>query len=109
MVIDFSITYLLKEKVKLNKFLANSVGFISAASSNYLLNRLWTFESTKQQVAVEYTEFIGISMVGLITNNIFLWVFNEKFKLNFYLAKFIAILLTTFWNFFANYYITFSR
>ena len=108
MVIDFGITYLLKEKVKINKFLANSAGFISAATSNFFLNKIWTFHSNNPQVAAEYSEFIGIALVGLITNNFFLWIFNEKLKLNFYIAKFMAILLTTFWNFFANYYITFK-
>ena len=44
---------------------------------------------------------------GLITNNIFLYLFHEKLSKQFYASKFIAILLTSFWNFFANYYYTF--
>lgn len=107
MIIDFAITWLLKEKFKINKFVANSIGFLVAASSNYYFNRIWTFQSANKQVALEYSEFIGIAIVGLITNNIFLWFFNEKLKLNFYIAKFIAVLLTTAWNFFANYFFTF--
>ncbi len=107
MVIDFAITWLLKEKIKINKFAANSIGFLAAASSNYYFNRIWTFQSANKHVALEYSEFIGIAIVGLITNNFFLWFFNEKLKFNFYFAKFIAILLTTAWNFFANYFFTF--
>ena len=37
MIIDFGTTWLLKEKVKINKYLANSTGFILAATSNYLI------------------------------------------------------------------------
>ena len=44
MVVDFSITILLKEKLKIHRYIANSAGFVLAASSNYLFNRLWTFE-----------------------------------------------------------------
>ena len=40
MAVDFGITFLGKEKLRLNKYVANSLGFISAASTNYVLNRL---------------------------------------------------------------------
>jgi len=106
LIIDFSLTYLLKEKLKTNRFLANSIGFIVAASSNYLLNRIWTFESHNSKIVLEFSSFFLISILGLLFNNTFLY-FLEK-RMNFYLAKTFAIGLTTFWNFFANYYITFS-
>mgnify|MGYP001293249327 FL=1 len=51
MIMDFGTTWLLKEKVKINKYVANSTGFILAATSNYLLNRFWTFHSENTKVA----------------------------------------------------------
>lgn len=124
MLIDFSVTYLLKEKLKLNKYFANSAGFIIAASSNYLLNRIWTFHSHNNQVFLEYSGFLIISTAGLLINNGFLYLFEKKFsfskfskklvnldiaeKYDFYFAKLCAIAITTIWNFFANYYITFN-
>ena len=45
LIVDFSITILLKEKLKIHRYISNSAGFTIAASSNYLLNRIWTFES----------------------------------------------------------------
>ena len=74
-VVDFGITFLFKEKLKLNKYIANSLGFMAAASTNYLLNRWWTFRSHDP---------------------------------DFYLSKLIAIGLVTLWNFFMNYYFTFT-
>jgi putative flippase GtrA len=107
MVIDFSITFLLKEKLKIHRYISSSTGFILAASSNYLFNRFWTFESNNPRVLVEYGTFIIISLIGLIINNLFLYLFEKK--VNFYVAKFFAILVTTLWNFFANYYLTFTH
>jgi putative flippase GtrA len=107
MVIDFSITFLLKEKLKIHRYISSSTGFILAASSNYLFNRFWTFESNNPRVLVEYGTFIIISLFGLIINNLFLYLFEKK--VNFYVAKFFAILVTTLWNFFANYYLTFTH
>ena len=34
MVVDFGITFLCKEKLRLNKYISNSLGFVTAASSN---------------------------------------------------------------------------
>ena len=107
-VVDFGITFLFKEKLKLNKYIANSLGFMAAASTNYLLNRWWTFRSHDPEVAQQYVQFVGISAFGLILNNIIIYLLNDKARLNFYLSKLIAIGLVTLWNFFMNYYFTFT-
>ena len=107
LVIDFSITYLLKEKVKIHRYISSSVGFTLAASSNYLLNRIWTFESTNSKIFLEYSSFLIISIIGLAINNLFLYLFEKK--LRFYLAKLFAIGVTMIWNFTANYIFTFNQ
>ena len=108
-VIDFFFTWLCKEKLKWNKFISNSVGFTLAAVSNYVFNRIWTFESNNPQVGREFLSFFLVSLIGLLMNNIFLYLFHEKAKLNFYLSKAFAIALVTIWNFLANYLFTFQQ
>jgi len=108
-IVDYGFTYLFKEKFKVHKYLANSIGFTIAASTNYVLNRIWTFESDNPDIAVEYGEFLVISLVGLGLNNLLLWIFHSRFNLNFYVAKLIAIGFVTIWNFLANYFITFNQ
>jgi len=107
MVIDFSTTWLLKEKAKVNKYIANSTGFILAATSNYIWNRIWTFQSENSQIAVEYLSFILISTAGLGINNFVIYLLNDRLKINFYLSKLLAIGVVTIWNFFMNFIITF--
>ncbi len=106
--VDFSITYICKEWIRLNKYIANSLGFTFAATSNYLLNRLWTFES-HNSIPTEYMKFIGISLIGLGINNAVIYLLTEKLKWNFYLSKLFAIGVVTVWNFFMNYFFTFTR
>jgi len=108
LIIDFSITFLCKEKIKLDKYVSNSIGFILAAGSNYIFNRIWTFGSNNPEIAIEFSSFIFVSIVGLIINNSILWLLHNRVDLNFYLSKFGAIMVTTFWNFFANYFYTFN-
>lgn len=107
MLIDFSTTWLLKEKVRINKYLANSTGFILAATSNYIWNRLWTFQSEDSHIATEYFTFILISVAGLGINNFVIFLLNDKLKINFYFSKLIAIGVVTVWNFLMNFMITF--
>jgi putative flippase GtrA len=108
MVIDFGTTWLLKEKASVNKYIANSTGFILAATSNYIWNRFWTFHSENPRIATEYFSFILISLAGLGINNLMLYLCTEKLKMNFYLSKLIATGFVTIWNFIMNYLITFS-
>ena len=107
MLVDFAITWLLKEKAKINKYAANAAGFIAAASSNYTLNRLWTFQSTNPEILTEYLSFVAIAIIGLGINTAVVWLLVEKRKLNFYLSKVFAIGVVTCWNFGMNWWITF--
>ncbi|MFH0843192.1 MAG: GtrA family protein [Bacteroidota bacterium] len=105
MVVDFSITWLLKEKIKVHRYIASSTGFLVAATTNYYLNRIWTFSSNDPEILIEYGTFVIISVIGLAINNLFLYLFEKKFP--FYFAKLLAIGITMIWNFLANNYITF--
>lgn len=106
--IDFGITYLLKEKVKINKYIANSIGYVSAATSNYIFTRIWAFENTNPDVLTQYLIFVTISLIGLGLMNFFIWIFHEKFKMNFYVSKVVALSMVLIWTFSAHYTITFS-
>lgn len=107
-VLDFMVTWLLKEKAGLHKYVANSIGFLSAASSNYIWNRLWTFQSENPDIAYQYTVFLMVSLGGLVFNNAALWFFHEKKKYPFYVSKILAVLVAMFWNFFGYKFIAFS-
>jgi len=101
--VDFGITYLCKEWLRLNKYVANSLGFLCASTTNYILNRIWTFHNENPDITGQYLRFLGIAAVGLVINNLTIWLLHGRFRLNFYLAKLFAIGVVTFWNFFMNY------
>ena len=107
-VVDFGITYLAKEFLKLNKYVANSLGFICAATSNYILNRTWTFGSSDPDIAMQYLRFFGFSLIGLAINNLVIYLLHGRVKWNFYVVKLIATCIVTFWNFSMNYIFTFQ-
>lgn len=108
MIVDFGFTYLLKEIFKVQKFVANACGFTLAATSNYFLNRWWTFHSHNPNIGSEYTKFIFFSLLGLGINMLVIWVLVSRYKLNFYFSKLMAVGVVTFWNFIVNVIYTFS-
>ena len=107
-IIDFGFTYLFKEIFKIQKYLANAIGFIIAASSNYVFNRIWTFHSLNPEIGLEYSKFLFISLIGLGINTLILWMLVSKFNKNFYVSKLFAIAVVTVWNFFINLIFTFN-
>jgi putative flippase GtrA len=107
-IIDFGFTYLTKEYLKAQKYLANAIGFTMAATSNYYLNRIWTFHSHNPHIGEEYMRFLLVSILGLGISTLVIYVLNGRFKMNFYMAKLFAIGGVTVWNFFVNIIYTFA-
>ncbi len=107
-IVDFGFTYLGKEIFKIQKYIANAIGFTIAASTNYILNRIWTFHSQNPEIGIEYSKFLLISLIGLGINTFILWTLVSKMKWNFYVSKLFAIGVVTLWNFFFNMMFTFK-
>jgi putative flippase GtrA len=108
MVVDFGLTWVFKELLKVKKYIANSIGFSFAATSNFIINRLWTFHSSNPEVMIQFSKFFVISVLGLLLNNLTIYILSDiKFRLNFYISKGIATFVVFFWNFFMNYFFTF--
>ncbi|MDP4281452.1 MAG: GtrA family protein [Bacteroidota bacterium] len=106
--VDFGITYFFKEIVKIQKYIANAIGFTCAATTNYFLNRIWTFDSHNPHIMEEFSRFFIIALIGLGINSAIIWLMNGKFKVNFYLSKLVATVIVTLWNFLINAYFTFA-
>lgn len=115
-VIHGGLLYLLRDVVGINQFVANIIGFVAAASSNYFLNRWWTFKSQEKQVAVEYLKFFLVSVIGLGINTGTLWLLTHlvpswtgEGDWRFYILWIVAVGVTTLWNFFGNMLFTFKQ
>ena len=109
MIIDFGITYICKEKLVVNKYISNSLGFSIAAISNFFLNRYFTYQSNSSEIATEFYWFMGISIISLFIYNGIVWIGINRLNFKFYSSKMLAIFFITFWNFFAHLLITFHH
>lgn len=108
LIVDFSVTWLCKEKLKIHKYVSSSLGFVVATGTNYTLNRYWTFNNHDPASITQFGKFFVVAVVGLILSNAIIYLLNDRMKFNFYLAKACAIGIVSLWNFFANYLYTFT-
>jgi len=106
--VDFGTTFICKEWLKIQKYVANACGFTLAATTNYFMNRVWTFHSTNPHIMLEFTRFFTIALIGLGINTLIVWAMNGKFKVNFYISKLAATVIVFLWNFLINAYFTFA-
>ncbi len=107
-VIDFSVTWLCKEKLKWNKYVANSTGFSFAVVNNYLLNRYYTFQNNDPGISLQFLKFLLISMIGLALSTGLLYLIQKNTRVNFYISKAIVIGLVFIWNYTINSLFTFQ-
>jgi putative flippase GtrA len=109
-VVDYSTTIFFKEIVGINKYAANSCGFAFAATTNYIINRKWTFKSNNPDVLKEFLLFAAIATAGLFINNSIIWLLHDYLKFfDFYVSKLMAIGVVFFWNFFMNSRFNFGK
>lgn len=113
-LIDFSITWLCRDIFGFPDLIANAIGFVVAATTNYILNRIWTWHSTEKNVGIEYLKFFAVSVIGLLLNTLILFLLKgfdlfDSPDLNFWSAKVGATLIVMLWNFFANNFFTFKK
>ena len=108
-VIDFALLNLLVW-LKLPIYVAATISLLIAASSNWYLNRLYTFKSDNSKTkARQWMEFIIVSSGGLLINFTIFYIGNEQLQWHYNLAKVTASLVAWIWNFIANKYWTFRQ
>jgi len=106
-LIDLGILIFLVEIFAIPVLLANVISFTLAVMNNFILNKIWTFNCKSKQYLKQFTQFLLISLIGLLINIILM---HFLILLGFYyiLAKIIIIVIISLWNFFANKYWTFK-
>jgi putative flippase GtrA len=80
---------------------AASISFLTAATSNYVWNRLWTFEARQTRLLSQSIRALGVSALSLGANQLFLLVLVDA-GAGHLAGQAVAILLVTPFSFAAN-------
>lgn len=100
LIVDFGGLILLTELFKIHYIISATLSFTAGLAVNYLLSRAWVFEASRIESRLrEFSLFTGIGIVGLILNDILLWVLTSHLGVYYVLSKLVATAIVFFWNF----------
>lgn len=107
---NLGILYTLTEFAGLWYLLSSSIAIYVSITSNFLLNKVWTFRDTtiKQGPFLMYGKFVSVSLVGMLIQLGFNYLFVEELKLYYLLAAIISIIIASSTNFVLNRHWTFG-
>ena len=84
---------------------ANVIGIMASITSNFILNKYWTFEdrdfSTKRTLE-QYGKFAGFSSLGALLQLFMVFSLVEEYQMMYPIALVIAVLTAAFGNFVLN-------
>ena len=99
-IIDFVFLYIFKEFLNFNVILANTLSFIISVTYNYIASITWVFDVNKNKNKnMQFILFIIFSVVGLIINNVILYILTDKLNIYYLISKVVATLIVMVFNF----------
>lgn len=109
-LINIAILYLLTEKIGVYYMFSAIISFIVAMSSNFFLNKIWTFEEKIGfKIGGKYIKFALVSVTALLVNLFFLYVFTEVWDIYYIFSQVLAIGVALIINFIGNKIWTFRK
>ena len=107
---DYGSLYALTEFAGFHYLLSATIAFLLGLTVNYLLSVCWVFTERKiERRLLEFTIFAVIGIVGLLLNNLIMYLFTDIVRLNYLISKIIAAVLVLLWNFGARKMILFNK
>jgi putative flippase GtrA len=107
-IIDFGLLWFLTKVIDFHYLLSATISFIAGLLVNYFISTKWVFNKGRiRNKKLEFTYFGLIGVVGLILNDIFIWLLTDFAAVNYLISKIITALLVYLWNFFARKYFLF--
>lgn len=91
---------------------ANVIGIIASMTTNFVLNKAWTFEDrnfTPRKTLLQYGKFVGFSSFGALVQLGLVFYLVESHNLLYPLALILAVITAAFGNFILNKKWTFKE
>lgn len=109
-LVDYGLLVLLTEVCGLHYLVSATISFIAGLIVNYLLSTSWIFRKSKMENKwAEFLIFSIIGVVGLLLNNLLLYLFTDLAHIHYMISKLITTAIVMLWNFGARKIILFNK
>ncbi len=107
-LIDWLLYWILVNYGAMNYLLAGAISFTAATLENYALSVLWVFKGGRFNRYLEAGLVFAVSLVGLLFNEVFLYIFVDILAWHHMISKIAATGIVFFWNYFSRKKFIFS-
>lgn len=103
-LVNLGLLFYLTEYVGLWYFLSYSVAISASITSNFILNKFWTFRDSmnSQRTIVMYVKFVSVSMLGMAIQLGSVYLLVESLTIYYMVAALISICIAGAINFMIN-------
>lgn len=109
-LVDFGTLFTLTEFLKIHYLVSAGIAFIFGLIVNYFLSVKWVFNNrVMDNRLLEFLLFTLIGFVGLLLNELFLWILTDIFLIYYLLSKIVTTAIVYFWNFFLRKLLLFNK
>lgn len=98
-IIDYILLYLLTEFLDINYLISSTISFSVSLIVNYLLSIKWVFNVRIKQTFKEVFTFVFLSIIGLIINEVILYLGVHLLNIYYMVCKIGATIVVMIYNF----------
>lgn len=99
-LIDYGLMVALTEFFGVPYLISNTISFAVSVVFNYVASMRYVFERRDDMSRRrEFIIFVVLSIIGLILNDLFMWLFVSVGFIDYRIAKIIVTVLVAIWNF----------
>ena len=100
-VIDYGLMVLLTEVFNVYSLISAAISFTVSVIFNYVASVKWVFEvdEEKNSKQKQFIVFVVLSVIGLIINELIMWIMDSKFGIHYMISKLVATFVVMVWNF----------
>lgn len=99
-LIDYGLMVALTEFFGVPYLISNTISFTVSVVFNYVASMRYVFERRDDMSRRrEFIIFVVLSIIGLILNDLFMWLFVSVWLIDYRIAKIIVTVLVALWNF----------
>ena len=108
-LVDYGQLFALTEYLHFHYLLSATISFIAGLIVNYAISTRWIFRHSKlDNRLMEFIIYSLIGVIGLLINNIILYLLTDFFHIHYMLSKLITAAIVMGWNFIGRKIILFK-
>ena len=108
-LVDFGSLWAFTDGLGIHYLTSAALAFLLGLTTNYLISVRWVFSKRAVKSAfLEFMIFTGVGLVGLLWNELFMWLFTGIIGIHYLWSKILSTVFVYMWNFIVRKFALFN-